>query len=135
MYIHSASACGGSTRLRATNRRKIFRMVLLLSLFGFGTAFGAMLQANAMNEGGSEPAAAAEEAKGEDSVKPAAPGAEAKPKDETTLICVGPGDTLWSIAKQFGPADVPVKTYVQKIMHANSLSSASLKAGDVLILP
>jgi len=52
-----------------------------------------------------------------------------------SIVCVSPGDTLWSIAKTYGPEGVNVKSYVQIIIEANALETAALQVGQVLILP
>ena len=61
--------------------------------------------------------------------------AEAEPIDRSQLLSVSPGDTLWTIAKNYGPDDVSVKKYVQLIIEENQLTSANLQVGQVLKLP
>jgi LysM repeat protein len=61
--------------------------------------------------------------------------AEASALDTASILCVEPGDTLWKIAKTYGPDDVSVKSYVQSIIETNDLDSAGLQVGQVLRLP
>jgi len=139
MFTDTAAARDRRTDRRSDRRRRAVRWFMLLVLFGLGTAFGAFLQANAMNAGGEDaagaPAAvrAAEPAAGGTAL-PEDSGAVPKPSG-SSLLCVAPGDTLWSIAEQYAPEGVPIKSYIRQIMQANSLTSAALQAGDVLILP
>ncbi len=116
----------GSMRARKFQAKKTFivRLVMLLVLIGFSATSGVMLHASANEETIDAPAAAAPPA---DSA--AEHGAAA------SILCVEPGDTLWKIAKTYGPDGVSVKAYVQRIIDANGLESASLQVGQVLRLP
>ncbi|HZG56064.1 LysM peptidoglycan-binding domain-containing protein [Paenibacillus sp.] len=114
-----------------TNAGKVFlaRILLFLALVGIGATSGVMIHAHAMNPGEAslELEAAALDNPG-DAIgeRPASPAA---------VLCVEPGDTLWAIAKKYGPEDVPTKKYVQQILEANELDSAALSVGQVLVLP
>ena len=104
------------------------RILLFLALIGIGATSGLMIHAHAMNPGDAEAAnAPAMAAAFSDAVEEEAVS--------TSKLCVEPGDTLWSIAKQYGPEGVSPKKYVQQILAANDLDSAALSVGQVLILP
>ena len=137
MRMESATVYDHRVRRRSKDRRHVVRLLFLLALFGLGAVFGAFLQANAMNQGAADIAGAAAEAgAGFGEADPPAAAADlAKRNAPASLVCVAPGDTLWSIAKQYAPEGVSTKTYVQQIIEANSMTSAALRAGDVLILP
>ena len=137
MYFGSNSETDSRVRRRLQIKRKLIRLAFLLALFGFGAVFGAMLQANAMNSEKTYAAAADGTNDGESKAVygNVSAGSTTASGSGSAVVCVSPGDTLWSIAKEYGPKDVPIKTYIQEIMRANSLTSASLQAGDVLILP
>jgi LysM domain-containing protein len=51
-----------------------------------------------------------------------------------TRVVVQPGATLWSIAVRVDPGADP-RAVIQQIMGANTLSSASIQAGQVLWVP
>jgi len=112
---------------RPARKKFLARLVMFLVLIGFSATSGLMLHANANQE---EPAAVEN---GFES------GESAEVADDSfaraSILCVEPGDTLWKIAKAYGPDDVSVKTYVQRIIEANGLESASLQVGQVLRLP
>lgn len=107
------------------------RLIIILSLFGLGATSGAMLHAHAMNPADAGTQSASADTAMDD-------GKEAQPAGENSAyarLCVAPGDTLWKIAKTYAPEGVNVKAYIQDIMEANRLDSASLQVGQVLILP
>ena len=49
-------------------------------------------------------------------------------------ITVAPGDTLWSLAKRVGGAS-DLRTFVDEIASVNSLSGASVEAGQKIRIP
>jgi hypothetical protein len=51
------------------------------------------------------------------------------------ILCVEPGDTLWSIAKAYGDPDRDVRSYIRDIREFNQLESSELQAGQLLKLP
>ena len=55
-------------------------------------------------------------------------------RHSVTQIVVQPGQTLWSIALQADPRADP-RLVVQQIMTANALPSASVTAGQRLLVP
>ncbi|TLS50149.1 LysM peptidoglycan-binding domain-containing protein [Paenibacillus antri] len=106
-------------------RKKFFvRMMMFLALIGFSATSGVMLHASANQEDNSTAVTTTAES-----------AAQASVLDTGSILCVEPGDTLWKIAKAYGPDDVSVKSYVQSIIEANDLDSASLQVGQVLRLP
>ncbi|OWA37340.1 hypothetical protein B9G55_04570 [Saccharibacillus sp. O16] len=54
---------------------------------------------------------------------------------ETKRVIVSPGDTLWSIAESYKPADADTRIFVRGIQQKNGLNSSEIHAGDELILP
>lgn len=48
---------------------------------------------------------------------------------------VHPGDTLWSIAQEFGPDGQDTRSIIATIERINELDGAMLQAGQVLELP
>jgi len=111
---------------RQVKNRLLIRIVMLLALIGISATSGVMLHASAMNS---------EEAPIADTAAATAASAEENGAETGSIVCVEPGDTLWKIAKAYGPDDVSAKKYVQRIMEANGLESASLQVGQVLRLP
>lgn len=54
---------------------------------------------------------------------------------EINRVDVIKGDTLWSIANQYAPANVSVISYVHKIMKLNGLEKSNIQEGHMLLLP
>ncbi len=54
---------------------------------------------------------------------------------DTELYSVLPGDTLWSIAHEYKPANLTMDEYLYKLRKANSLSTSEIYAGDLIIIP
>jgi hypothetical protein len=54
--------------------------------------------------------------------------------DATTEVVVQPGETLWQVAEDAAPSVDPRET-VAVIMELNDLSSASVQAGQSLLVP
>lgn len=103
-------------------RRLTLLIVALCAVIGFSATSSHILHANAMEQdGGSQPSLRTADNKSHD--------------DKSSLLCVEPGDTLWGIAKKYGPVDVGVKTYVQQIIEYNGLDNANLQVGQVIRLP
>lgn len=63
-----------------------------------------------------------------------APLAQAQPTRSDRTVVVGTGDTLWSIAERVAPSSDP-RDVVAVLEHANHLSSATIQAGQRLVLP
>jgi len=45
------------------------------------------------------------------------------------------GDTLWSIASEYGPNDMDIREYINEIEKANPISNSFLAEGQELKLP
>ena len=60
------------------------------------------------------------------SVAPAAP---------VVRVVVQPGDTLWGIAREYGPTREDVRRIVYRIKQANRLDTSLIHPGDVLLVP
>ncbi|MDO5331629.1 MAG: LysM peptidoglycan-binding domain-containing protein [Bacillota bacterium] len=57
-------------------------------------------------------------------------------KNQTYVtIEVMPGDTLWQIARSFGPKGKDVREVIYQICKINSVSAETLKAGQTLLIP
>lgn len=52
-----------------------------------------------------------------------------------TEVVVEAGDTLWDIARAYGPSDVDLRVLVYNIEQLNGVSANSLMPGDVLLVP
>lgn len=52
-----------------------------------------------------------------------------------TAIEVSHGDTLWNIAKLYGPKDADIRETVYKICKLNNVSADTLRAGQVISVP
>ena len=48
---------------------------------------------------------------------------------------VQPGDTLWDIAKEYGPSDMDIKQFIYQIKCINDTDAAHLQAGQVINIP
>lgn len=53
---------------------------------------------------------------------------------EDTHITIESGDSLWVLADKFG-TDRSKEAWIDEVMKLNSLPTAHIKAGDVLVLP
>jgi nucleoid-associated protein YgaU len=107
-------------------RRFGFRVVAFLLFVSISATSGVMLHANAMDD--QMPV---------EGTKMLTVGTEEPTQavKKRSLLCVEPGDTLWRIAKKYGPEGVSVKKYVQQIVEQNQLETANLQVGQVLQLP
>lgn len=54
---------------------------------------------------------------------------------EYTTIHVSSGDTLWSIAKEYGDSRKDLRDTVQDIMDLNGMSTGNIRAGQELKIP
>ncbi|MCI3922552.1 LysM peptidoglycan-binding domain-containing protein [Paenibacillus sp. TRM 82003] len=117
----------GEMVIITANQRKVYirrlslLVIALLIVIGFSATSNMILHASAMGKDG-EPA--------QSSVPVVMAGT-----DKSSLLSVEPGDTLWSIAKKYGPDHIGVKAYVQEMIEYNDLDSANLKVGQVIRLP
>ena len=50
-------------------------------------------------------------------------------------VVVQPGDTLWGIAREHGPAREDVRSIVYRIKQASRLDTSLIHPGDVLLVP
>jgi len=62
------------------------------------------------------------------------PGSAA-PVAPTTRVVVQPGDTLWGVAEEYGPAHEDVRSIVYRIKQVNRLDTSLIHPGDVLLVP
>ncbi|HEX7105567.1 MAG TPA: LysM peptidoglycan-binding domain-containing protein [Acidothermaceae bacterium] len=100
--------------LRLTRRG---RLVAVLGLVLLASLLSALVLALAMGPASGRSAAA-----------PPAAGAAG------STVVVQPGDTLWAIASRVAPKADP-RVVVQQIIDRNGLASASVQAGQLLVLP
>ncbi len=63
------------------------------------------------------------------------PTAHAASADEYTEVVVESGDTLWKIARSYGPANVDTRVVVYNIERVNGISADSLVPGQILLVP
>lgn len=52
-----------------------------------------------------------------------------------TQVVVQPGDTLWAIAKQYGPPNEDTRSVIYRIKQANRLDGSLIRPGEVLLVP
>jgi LysM repeat protein len=50
-------------------------------------------------------------------------------------VTVMPGDTLWSIAKNYAPEGTDIRNYIYKVKKLNGLAGSSLSVGQTIVLP
>lgn len=53
----------------------------------------------------------------------------------TAEVVVRPGDTLWTIAREYGPANRDIREVVDWIRVRNELGSRPIRPGEVLVVP
>jgi LysM repeat protein len=49
-------------------------------------------------------------------------------------VVVGPGDTLWDLANEYGPPDADLRQVVQGIRETNGLNGSLIRPGQVLLI-
>jgi len=49
-------------------------------------------------------------------------------------VTVQPGDTLWALAREYGPPDADLRGVVADIRHTNHLSGSTIRPGQVLLI-
>ncbi|MCR4805203.1 MAG: LysM peptidoglycan-binding domain-containing protein [Clostridia bacterium] len=54
---------------------------------------------------------------------------------EFVQVRVQSGDTLWGLAKEYGPADADVRLIVYEICKLNGVSADSLQTGQFITIP
>ncbi len=60
---------------------------------------------------------------------------EAMDIDKYIEVKVQPGDTLWSLAKAYGPANTDVRNTICEIEDLNGITASTLQAGQYLTIP
>ena len=45
------------------------------------------------------------------------------------------GDTLWALAKEYGPKDMDVRNVIYEICRLNGITAATLQAGQFITIP
>ena len=63
------------------------------------------------------------------------PAAHAASADEYVEVVVRNGDTLWNIARTYGPAHTDTRIVVYNIERVNGISADSLMPGQILLVP
>ena len=61
--------------------------------------------------------------------------AEASAPEEYISYQVQSGDTLWNIARKYGPADQDVRLTISNICRINNVTASTLQAGQVIQVP
>ena len=56
-------------------------------------------------------------------------------RQEYVQIKVQSGDTLWALAKEYGPADMDIRNIVYEICRLNGVSADTLQAGQYITIP
>lgn len=60
---------------------------------------------------------------------------ESLTKPTYSEIIVESGDTLWNLAKEFGPTDKDVREVVYEICKVNDISADSIYPGQTILIP
>nr|MBO2507628.1 hypothetical protein [Bacillota bacterium] len=53
----------------------------------------------------------------------------------TVTVVVRPGDTLWELARTYGPQDADTRLTVHRIRQLNGLATAAIRPGQRLQIP
>ncbi len=61
--------------------------------------------------------------------------AEAAAAKEYVSYQVKSGDTLWNIARTFGPSDQDVRVTISQICRLNNVNASTLQAGQIIQVP
>jgi len=56
-------------------------------------------------------------------------------KYSITSVTIQPGDTLWSIAKEYKPADKNLADFVYEIAESNGVADCNIVCGQTLYVP
>jgi hypothetical protein len=122
---------GGITMIRVIKKRnhnhfKKLILSIILIFLSVSITSGIVLHANAMNE----PQLADHDFSAE------LIGNNSAPNSSNLLrICVEPGDTLWSIARQHKDPSYSIAKYIHQIKKLNQLSDSQIYVGQMLLLP
>jgi hypothetical protein len=106
-----------------------FKKIILSIIFIFlsvSITSGIMLHANAMNE---------PQLVDHDSSELLIGNNSAPNLSDLLRICVEPGDTLWSIARQHKDPSHSIAKYIHQIKKLNQLSDSQIYVGQMLYLP
>jgi LysM repeat protein len=126
-YYRGQSVTKKSVR---SNRSRIARIIVFMALITVSVLFGAMMHAYATS---------ADQAVLEVDTKANtdANGEDAAILQEPAYIpySVERGDSLWTIAKRYLPADMDIRNYINEIKAMNSLNSSMLQEGQLLQIP
>ncbi|MBM3474195.1 MAG: LysM peptidoglycan-binding domain-containing protein [Armatimonadetes bacterium] len=49
-------------------------------------------------------------------------------------VVVGPGDTLWDLAKEYGPPNADLRQVVREMRETNGLDGSLIRPGQVLLI-
>lgn len=60
---------------------------------------------------------------------------QSKTESEVVSVTVCPGDTLWSIAKEYKPDDVSISKFVYEISTNNGVKDGNIYCGQTLYVP
>ena len=59
----------------------------------------------------------------------------AEPEDDKYItVVVQSGDTLWTLAREYGPKDQDVRQTIYEICRLNDIQASDLKAGDQITI-
>ncbi|MDR6549655.1 LysM peptidoglycan-binding domain-containing protein [Paenibacillus qinlingensis] len=117
----TAQASKGMTTKRG-HAKLLLRFLLIAVILGTVFSFGAIVQAYA----------------GDSAVTASTPIASIQPSAQPIQhekIVIQSGDTLWDIADSHKNKGENTRSYVERLKSFNHLSSSSLQAGQVLLLP
>ncbi len=62
-------------------------------------------------------------------------GASGKSSLQTVEVIVGPGDTVWDIAVEYGPRDADPRRLICDIAEMNDLIGYTIRPGEKILVP
>jgi len=120
-YLDGTSFNQKKSKSRKTGRVSKLQLTIFLTLFILSFVFGAVMQVYATND--------------EILTTPSATDELSQSVMLYEIHIVDSGQSLWTIARQYAPAHVDVREYVNEIQILNQLDTNVLFLGQRLLLP
>ncbi|MEX2416593.1 MAG: LysM peptidoglycan-binding domain-containing protein [Paenibacillaceae bacterium] len=114
-YLDGSSFTQKKSMSHTQVRIPMLKLSIFLILFILSFVFGAVMHASATND------------------EPLSVNVESAPLYETHIV--DSGQSLWMIAKLYGPAHIDIREYVNEIILINQLKTNILFEGQRLLLP
>ncbi|MEI7024342.1 LysM peptidoglycan-binding domain-containing protein [Paenibacillus sp. y28] len=121
--------------INAQRNKHILKVIFFICMIGLSFLCGALVQA--YGESGEAQSDTVEQ------VQEEAPGeasdtdknGHATPHGHSKAVIVAAGDTLWSIAREYGPKDADIRESVYHLKRINKLKGSTITIGQTLVLP